>query len=90
MSVSNLFGRDVLVAGLFLVTASVMLSRVAEAGCLSEQRSCRACASRMLKRAMFRFDARGILDANVALWDCDIDLYHCVIFGQHHEAVCAI
>jgi hypothetical protein len=76
MSVSNLFGRAVLVAGLFLVTASVMLSRVAEAGCLSEQRSCRACASRMLKRAMFRFDAWGILDANVALWDCAVPLRH--------------
>ena len=83
-------GRAVLVAGLFLVMASATLPNVAEAGCLTEQRSCRNCASQMLKTAIFRLDPWGVLDANVALWDCDIDLYHCIIFGQHHEATCAV
>lgn len=90
MSVRNPFRRVVLVAGVFLVLAATSLPSVVEAGCLSEQRGCRACASRMLKKAMFRFSVSGILDANVALWDCDIDLYHCIIFGQHHEATCAL
>ena len=90
MSMRSPFGRGVLVAGLLLVIASATLPGAAEAGCLTEQRSCRDCASRMLKKAMFRFSPSGILDANVALWDCDIDLYHCVIFGQHHGAPCAI
>lgn len=90
MSVRNPFGRAVLFAGLLLVVAGAALPSVAQAGCLSEQRSCRDCASRMLKKAMFRFSLSGILDANVALWDCDIDLYHCVIFGQHHGTACAV
>jgi len=90
MSVRNLNGPAVLVAGVLLLIASAALPGVAEAGCLTEQRSCRNCASRMLRKAMFRLDAGGILDANVALWDCDIDLYHCVIFGQHHDTACAL
>jgi len=90
MSVRSSWGRAILIAGVFLVATSTVLPRVAEAGCLTEQRSCRSCASRMLKKAMFRFSARGILAANVALWDCDINLYHCVIFGQHHGTACAI
>lgn len=90
MSARNPIGRSVLVAGLFLVAASMTLPGVAQAGCLSEQRTCRDCASRMLKKAMFRFSPSGILDANIALWDCDIDLYHCVIFGQHHGTACAV
>lgn len=90
MSVRNPLGRAVLVAGLLWVVASSALPNIAEAGCLTEQRGCRRCASRMLKKAMFRFSAIGILEANVALWDCDIDLYHCVILGQHHGAKCAV
>ncbi len=90
MSVRNPIGRVFLVAGLLLVTAAASMPSIAEAGCLTEQRSCRGCARKMLKRAMFRFDAGGVLDANVALWDCDIDLYHCVFFGQHHDTTCAL
>lgn len=90
MSVRNPLGRAVLVAGLLLVIVSSALPSVAEAGCLTEQRGCRSCASRMLKKAMFRFSVIGILEANVALWDCDIDLYHCIILGQHHDAACAV
>ena len=90
MSARKPLGRALLVTSVLLITASALLPGVAEAGCLTEHRGCRDCASRMLRRAMFRFSASGVLDANVALWDCDIDLYHCVVLGQHHGAACTI
>lgn len=61
----------------------------ARAGCLSEYKTCSDCAKKSLRRAMLRFDPVGVIDANVELWDCSIDLNHCIFFGQHHEYGCA-
>ena len=82
--------RGMVVVAVLVVLVSSTLPGTAQAGCLTEQRSCRNCASRMLKKAIFRLSPIGILEANAALWDCDIDLYHCVIFGQHHGTACAL
>jgi hypothetical protein len=79
----------VVIAAMLVVLAAVV-PQFAEAGCLGEDSACRDCARKMLKRAMWRFDLGGIRDANIAMWDCDIDLYHCILFGQHHEGSCAI
>lgn len=62
----------------------------AAAGCLSENDACQQCARESLKDAMLRFDLSGIRSANLELWDCSIDLYHCVFFGDHHSYRCAL
>lgn len=73
-----------------LVAVGTLAPGAAEAGCLVEANTCESCAKRSLWEAMKGFSLSGILDANRELWDCDIDLYHCVFFGSHHEYKCAV
>jgi hypothetical protein len=87
---SRLTHRTRLLPVILVAAMAVSLPTQAEAGCLSEHDGCVQCARRMLRSAMLRFDLGGIREANVALWDCEIDLYHCVLFGQHHETSCAL
>ena len=87
---SGLMYRTRLLPAILAATMVVSMPSRAEAGCLSEHDGCVQCARRLLRSAMLRFDLGGIRAANVALWDCEIDLYHCVLFGQHHETSCAL
>lgn len=75
---------------LVAVATSMIFVPTAEAGCLMEQLECSACAQNALRRAMWRLSAKGIVLANVQLWDCSIDLFHCLLLGQHHNSVCAV
>jgi hypothetical protein len=89
MAKPNANRRWTVVLILALLLGAGLYPNFADAGYLTAHNGCRQCARQMLKRAMWRFDVFGIKDANVATWDCDLDLYHCVLFGQHHEASCA-
>ncbi len=80
--------RGALVAMVLVVMLVVPL--YAEAGCLGEHSECRKCARQALRRSVWRLDLGGIRDANIAMWDCDIDLYHCVLLGSHHDFACAL
>ena len=62
----------------------------AEAGCLLEQSDCEGCAQKAMWQAMKNLSARGIKRANLQLWDCAIDLFHCVLFDSHHNYACAV
>jgi len=76
-----------MVLGLFL---SMMIVSGAQAGCLMEYEGCAECAQKALKRAMWRLSLGGIRKANFMMYDCAIDLYHCVVLGAHHDAQCAL
>lgn len=61
----------------------------ATAGCLREWDACGECVRKAARRAVRDADVGELLWAVVDGIDCDIDLYHCVVLGQHHRYVCA-
>ncbi len=79
-----------LVALVFAVAVVVLAPASASAGCLTEYNQCEGCAKKTMWEAMKGFDVLGIRQANLELWDCAIDLHHCVFFGQHHSSPCAL
>ena len=79
-----------IVALLVLVAGMVVVATNAEAGCLVENRGCTQCARGSMWQAMKNLSPSGIEDANLQLWDCSIDMYHCVLLGQHHSYSCAV
>ncbi len=88
MSRGGRYGLAMTVAlGLVL---SLLFVRGAQAGCLMEYEGCANCARTALKRAMWRLDLGGIRKANFMMYDCAIDLYHCVVLGAHHDTPCAV
>jgi len=79
-----------LLALIAVVALSGLLAQTAEAGCLIEHDQCAGCARDALWTAMKHFDLNGIRRANLQLWDCSIDLYHCILFDSHHKAPCVL
>ena len=78
-------------AVILLVTASlVSLPGTAAAGCLREFGNCGDCAEAALRSAIWSLDLGGIADAYVDGIDCDLDLMHCILWGQHHNYSCSI
>lgn len=75
---------------LLAVASSMMFVPTAEAGCLIEQSDCEACAQTAMWEAMKRLSFKGIKRANLQLWDCAIDFFHCVLFDGHHDYPCAV
>ena len=73
----------VTVLGLLAATPTAAL-----AGCLKEFGDCGDCAESAMLNALSNFDLGGAMDAYVDGIDCDIDLYHCVLIGQHHGYSC--
>ena len=66
--------------------SSVLLPGAALGGCLSEYNSCRNCALAKLMRSIKNIDFWGIIEAQSDATDCQIDLYHCILLGQHHDS----
>ena len=76
---------------LMLATALVSLPATeAAAGCLSDYNACSDCARSALWKAMKRLSLSGIRDADIELADCGIDLWHCMLFDNHHSYACAV
>lgn len=75
---------------LMAVAMSMMFVPSAKAGCITAQVDCSDCAQKAMWEAMKRLSFRGITRANMQLWDCSIDFFHCVVFGQHHTYPCAV
>ena len=76
---------------LLLVAATMLaLPASATAGCLREFGDCGDCAEQALARAFWNLDPGGMADAWVDGIDCDIDLMHCMLWGQHHDYECGI
>lgn len=82
-------GRGLLGA-LLIVGASLMMPAVADAGCLTEYNQCEGCARGTMSDAIRNRDLLGIRQANLELWDCAIDLNHCIFFGHHHRYRCSV
>jgi len=61
----------------------------AEAGCLSEFRTCGDCAEQRFDNAFWNADFGEMTRAFEDALDCEIDLVHCITFGHHHQYSCA-
>ena len=61
------------------------LAAPADAGCLREYGSCGDCAERKLWRAFRSLNFRKAAEAYVDAADCDIDLFHCLLYAHHHK-----
>ena len=57
----------------------------ADAGCLREYGRCGDCAKRKLWRAFRNLNFRKATEAYVDGADCDIDLFHCLLYAHHHR-----
>ncbi len=64
---------------------TVGLAAPADAGCLTEWGRCGDCAERRLYRALRNRDFGEAVDAYVDAADCDIDLFHCLLYAHHHS-----
>ena len=86
----NLITRTVVRACALLAVASVSLAgaQPAAAGCLKEYGQCGDCAQEAMVDALFDLDVGGAIDAYVDAMDCDIDLFHCILFDSHHDYSC--
>ncbi len=75
-----------------LLAAVTLLSfpSSAAAGCLREFGDCGDCAEQALLEAIWSLDPGGVADAWVDGIDCDLDLMHCILWGQHHEYECGL
>lgn len=76
------------VLGLFVLVVSLSSLRAAEAGCLAEFRTCGGCAERRFDRGFWNLDFEEMAYAFEDALDCEIDLIHCIGFGQHHRYRC--
>jgi hypothetical protein len=76
------------VAVLMAAATFLALPGSAAAGCLKEFGQCGDCAEQALGRALWDLDPGGIADAYVDGIDCDIDFFHCMLWGQHHSYSC--
>lgn len=74
-----------------LLAAGVTLAGMspAYAGCLREYGDCGDCARAAMIDAIRDRSVGDAMDAYVDAIDCDIDLMHCVVYGQHHSYSCA-
>lgn len=77
-----------LAAGIAL--GAMVLAPAAEAGCLTEYNACEGCAKKRMRQGILTGNLFDIRQANLELWDCAIDLNHCIFFGQHHDYKCAL
>jgi hypothetical protein len=62
----------------------------ATAGCLSDYGACEDCARSALWKAMKKLSLSGIREADIQLADCGIDLWHCLLYDNHHAYTCAV
>lgn len=77
-------------APLLALVMTVAGALPAAAGCLREYGQCGDCAKKAMRDAIWDLDLEGALDAYVDAADCDIDLFHCIVLGQHHSYECGI
>lgn len=75
--------------GLLVGVLALAAAPAAEAGCLSEYRTCGECAHKRFKGAVWNLDLDEMNRAFEDALDCDIDLVHCLTFGHHHQYSCA-
>ena len=75
------------VSGLSLLMA---LAPNVSAGCFREYNTCIDCAQEKAWAAVKSLDLGGFMDAQADAVDCQIDTYHGVILGKHHEYRCSI
>ncbi len=61
------------------------LATSADAGCLREWGQCGDCAERKMWDAIMNLDFGQAADAYVDAADCDIDLFHCLVYADHHD-----
>ncbi len=61
------------------------LAASADAGCLREYGQCGDCAEQKLWDAIIDRDFRAAAEAYVDGADCDIDLFHCLVYDHHHK-----
>jgi len=81
--------KAITIAVMIVATLGLLLtptsSRAEAWGCLLEYRNCGRCAYFLLGRAVVSLDLEGFIEAVLYGLDCDIDLYHCIAYGQHHD-----
>jgi hypothetical protein len=77
-------------AALLLAVGATLFPLVAEAGCMLEFEDCADCAKKMMRAGFKRRDLDLMLDGWGLAVDCEIDLYHCIVLGKHHETRCRI
>ncbi len=73
-----------------LVIGSTLVPATAEAGCFAELDSCMSCARKYMWEGIKGLNPSLIIDANIMMWDCNLDVYHCIVLGKHHRYGCAI
>lgn len=74
---------------LAVAVGALVLPAAAQAGCLVEYNDCAGCARETMRKAIEDYSLSGIRQSNLELWDCAIDLNHCVFFAQHHSYPCS-
>lgn len=85
----NTLQRTVALA-IIVVLTSLASAAPAEAGCLREYDACGDCAKKAMYAALWDLDFGALEDAYLDGVDCDIDVIHCLMFGQHHKYKCGI
>jgi hypothetical protein len=74
---------------LLLALLLLVPAKDAAAGCLTDYNACANCARSALWKAMKKLSLSGIRDADIQLADCGIDLWHCMLYDNHHSYPCA-
>lgn len=75
---------------LFVAAAAATVSEPAAASCLMEYDACSGCAQTMLWDGMKTMNPSMVRDANLYLAECSIDLWYCMLFGNHHAYRCTL
>lgn len=78
------------VAAVLLVLGVSLIPLVAEAGCMMEFQDCADCAKKMMRTGLRSRNLGLMMDGWGLAVDCEIDLYHCILLGKHHETRCRI
>ena len=82
--------RTIRAAAALVIVATLSLAPAAYAGCLTEFKFCGDCATKHMYNAMRELDFGGMADAQLEGWDCEIDLFHCVMYAHHHDYTCDV
>lgn len=86
---SSITGNLPRAAALMLaVVLTLAGSTTAYAGCLREYGECGDCARQAMIDAILDTDIGDAIDAYVDGVDCDIDLFHCILYDSHHSYSC--
>lgn len=76
--------------GVVALIAMAVVAMPAAAGCLKEYDTCSACGQAMMWKGVRTLDPSAIVEANLYLADCSIDLWHCLLFDNHHGSPCPV